>query len=103
MMRCMRVMVASGVIDALQPSGPTSTRVISEWFFDPEVMSRPDFDPMDAVEILDLVNRQDWVVCEFAQQGVTSRAFEQGGNYAPLEHHIRGFVDYILAKLDYKA
>jgi Rieske 2Fe-2S family protein len=67
MMRCMRVMVASGVIDALQPSGPTSTRVISEWLFDPEVMSRPDFDPMDAVEILDLVNRQDWVVCELAQ------------------------------------
>src|SRR5438270_5072972 len=103
MMRCMRVVVASGVIDALQPSGSTSTHVISEWLFDPKVMSRPDVDPMDAVEILHLVNRQGWVVCELAQQGVTSRAFEQEGNYAALEHHIRGFVDYILVKLDYKA
>ncbi len=55
--------------------------------------------PMDAVEILDLVNRQDWVVCELAQQGVTSKALAHGGNYGPLEYHIRGFVDYILARL----
>src|SRR6266481_2844107 len=38
-------------IDALQPLGPALTRVTSQWLFDPEVMSRPDFDPMDAVEI----------------------------------------------------
>jgi Ring hydroxylating alpha subunit (catalytic domain) len=56
-------------------------------------------DPGDAVEILDLVNRQDWIVCELAQQGMSSKAFARGGNYSPLEHHIRGFVDYILEKL----
>ncbi len=87
------------VIDAFQPLGPALTRVTSEWLFDPAVMSRADFDPMDAVEILDLVNRQDWVVCELAQQGMSSKALARGGNYSPLEHHIRGFVDYILAKL----
>jgi len=27
---------------------------------DPEMMISPDFDPMDAVEIFDIVNRQDW-------------------------------------------
>jgi Rieske 2Fe-2S family protein len=54
---------------------------------------------MDAVAILNLVNHQDWVVCELAQQGMTSRAYAHGGNYAPLEHHIRDFVDYILARL----
>ena len=87
------------VIDAFQPLGPALTRVTSEWLFDPTAMSSPDFDPMDAVGILDLVNRQDWVVCELAQQGLRSKAFAHGGNYSPLEHHIRGFVDYILAKL----
>jgi Rieske 2Fe-2S family protein len=86
-------------IDWLEPLGPTRTRITSEWLFDPEAMARPDFDPMDAVAILDLVNRQDWVVCELAQQGMTSRVYAQGGNYAPLEHHIRDFVDYILARL----
>ncbi len=87
-------------IDWLEPLGPASTRVTSEWLFDPDAMASPDFDPMDAVDILDLVNRQDWEVCELAQQGVTSKAFAQGGNYAPLEHHIRDFVDYILEKLE---
>lgn len=36
------------------------------------------FDPMNAVEILELANHQDWVVRELAQQGATSRAFERG-------------------------
>lgn len=87
------------VIDHLQPLSPTSTRVTSQWLFDPTIMSQPDFNPIDAVSILDLVNRQDWVVCELAQQGVTSKVFAHGGNYAPLEHHIRHFINYILAKL----
>jgi len=62
-------------------------------------MANPDFDPSDAVGVLDLVNRQDWEVCALAQQGVTSRAYRYGGNYAPDEHHIREFVDYVLEKL----
>ncbi|HEY1387221.1 MAG TPA: RHO alpha subunit C-terminal catalytic domain-containing protein, partial [Ktedonobacterales bacterium] len=86
-------------IDWLEPLGPTQTRVTTEWLFDPGAMESPAFDPMDAVAILDLVNHQDWVVCELAQQGMTSRAYVHGGNYAPLEHHIRDFVDYILARL----
>ncbi len=87
------------VIDAFQPIGPELTRVTSQWLFDAEEMSKPNFDSMDAVEILDLVNRQDWVVCELAQQGMHSKAMGRGGNYSPLEHHIRGFVDFILGKL----
>jgi phenylpropionate dioxygenase-like ring-hydroxylating dioxygenase large terminal subunit len=87
------------VIDSLQPIAPDHTIVTSEWLFDPSEMEKPDFNPLDAVEILDLVNRQDWVVCELAQQGMNSRALANGGNYAPLEQHIRQFVEYILAKL----
>ena len=48
------------VIHMLWPEGPTRTRVTCDWLFDPEVMTRPDFDPMDAVEIFDIVNSQDW-------------------------------------------
>lgn len=87
------------VIDSLHPVAPDRTIVTSQWLFDATEMARPEFDPMDAVEILDLVNRQDWEVCELAQQGTTSRSFAEGGHYTPLEHHIRGFVDYILARL----
>ncbi|MFN8536964.1 MAG: SRPBCC family protein [Thermomicrobiales bacterium] len=43
------------------------------------------------VALSDLVNRQDWEVCEMAQAGVRSRAFRNGGVYVPLGHHIRQF------------
>ena len=62
-------------------------------------MAKPTFDPADAVAVLDLINRQDREVCELAQQSVTSRAYTNGCNYAPDEHHIRGFVEYVLEKL----
>ncbi len=87
------------VVDTFQPLGPERTLVISDWLFDPDVMARPDFDPSDAVDLLDLVNRQDWVVCELTQKSMASRVYRNGGNYAPDEHHIRGFVEYILEKL----
>ena len=67
------------------PQGQTRTRVTCDWLFDPAVMARPDFDPMDAVEIFDIVNRQDWEVCELAQLGMTSKAYKSGGIYAPSE------------------
>ncbi len=86
-------------IDTLTPLAPDRTLVTTAWHFDPGEIAKSDFDPSDAVSVLDLVNRQDWEVCELAQQGVTSRAYAHGGNYAPDEHHIRGFVEYVLEKL----
>jgi hypothetical protein len=35
-----------------------------------------------------------------AQKSRTSRVFEHGGSYVPLEQHIRGHVDYILERLE---
>ena len=47
-------------------------------------MAKPGFDPSDAVDFWDLVNRQDWTVCEGVQDGMTSRRFRFGW-YAPME------------------
>src|SRR6266700_1778966 len=88
------------VIHILCPQGPTHTRVECKWLFDPEVMRRTDFDPMDAVEIFDIVNKQDWEVCEMAQLGVISKAFAAGGIYVLIEWHIRAFADMVLEKLE---
>ena len=63
-------------------------------------MAQPNFDPSDAVEILDLVNKQDWEVCELTQKSMASRAFRNGGVYVPTERHIRAFADFVLEKLD---
>ncbi|GAC1380285.1 MAG: aromatic ring-hydroxylating dioxygenase subunit alpha [Ktedonobacteraceae bacterium] len=88
------------VLHTLWPEGPTRTRVVCDWLFEPEVMSRTDFDPMDAVQIFDIVNKQDWEVCELAQLGVTSKAFQSGGIYVPSERHLRAFADLVLEKLE---
>jgi glycine betaine catabolism A len=68
----------------LWPHTPASTTVICEFLFHPAEMAKPDFDPSDAVSFWDLVNRQDWTICESVQRGMGSRVF-QTGYYAPME------------------
>ena len=48
----------------LWPASPSQTAIVCDFLFDPAEMSKPDFDPADAVEFWDLVNRQDWKICE---------------------------------------
>ena len=45
---------------------------------------RRHFDPADVVDFWDVVNRQDWQICESVQDGMTSRGF-RGGFYSPME------------------
>ncbi len=68
----------------LLPRAPDRTLVMVDFLFHPEEMAKDTFDPSDAVEFWDLVNRQDWVVCESVQDGMTSRRFRFGW-YAPME------------------
>jgi Rieske 2Fe-2S family protein len=88
------------VVHTLWPEAPERTRIVCEWLFEPAAMTQSDFDPGDTVAFFDLVNRQDWEVCELAQQGMSSRAYRAGGVLTPLEQHIRGFLDFVLAELE---
>jgi len=82
----------------LFPQGPDRTKIVCDFLFHPEEMSKPDFDPSDAVEFWDLVNRQDWAICERVQSGMTSRVFEHG-YYAPMEDASLDIRRYIAARL----
>jgi Rieske 2Fe-2S family protein len=62
------------------PQGPDRTRVVSEFYFRPEALAMPGFDPSPTVDLWDLISRQDWQVCERAQLGVSSRGY-RGGVY----------------------
>ena len=68
----------------LRPLGVDRTEVTCDLLFAPDEAARPTFEPGDAVELWDLVNRQDWVVCESVQRGMSSRVYRQGW-YAPME------------------
>ena len=66
------------MVHQLEPQSPERTLIFCDWFFNPEAFERSDFDPDDAVEFWDMVNKQDWHVCELSQQGISSRAYKPG-------------------------
>jgi Rieske 2Fe-2S family protein len=68
----------------LQPLGPERTQITCHFLFEAQEIGKPDFDPRDAVDFWDLVNRQDWTVCESVQQGIQARVHEHG-YFAPME------------------
>lgn len=83
------------LIHTVQPQDATHSKIICEWYFEPETMAKPDFDPADAIKIWDVINRQDWHVCELAQKGVNSIAYAPG-RYTELEGTVHDFDAYIL-------
>ncbi len=66
------------MVHQLWPEAADRTRIICDWFFNPDAFGRPDFNPRDAIEFWDVTNKQDWHVCELSQQGIASRAYEPG-------------------------
>jgi phenylpropionate dioxygenase-like ring-hydroxylating dioxygenase large terminal subunit len=82
----------------LWPHGPNRTTVICDFLFHPEEMKKPEFNPADAVDFWDLVNRQDWAICERVQQGTASRV-HWFGYYAPLEDLSLDIRKYVLERL----
>ncbi|HZP89981.1 MAG TPA: aromatic ring-hydroxylating dioxygenase subunit alpha [Actinomycetota bacterium] len=68
----------------LWPLGPGRTVIHCDFLFHPSEMAKPSFDPSDAVEFWDLVNRQDWRICESVQRGMSSQVYAFG-YYAPME------------------
>ena len=68
----------------LLPRGTNRTDVVCSLLFDAGEAAADDFDPSDASELWDLVNRQDWAVCESVQRGMSSRSYRHGW-FAPME------------------
>jgi Rieske 2Fe-2S family protein len=66
------------MVHQLEPQSPERTLIFCDWFFHPDAFNREDFKPDDAIEFWDMVNRQDWHVCELSQQGIASRGYEPG-------------------------
>jgi Rieske 2Fe-2S family protein len=78
------------LIHRLQPLAVGRTRITCDWYFAPEAIAAPGFDPRPAIDFWDLTNRQDWELCANAQQGIASDAFEPGP-YSDLESQLAAF------------
>ncbi len=82
----------------LWPHSAGSTSVVCDFLFHRDEITQETFDPSDAVEFWDMVNRQDWTVCESVQRGMQSRFFTTGF-YAPMEDYsmdIRRYLDSLM-------
>jgi Rieske 2Fe-2S family protein len=83
----------------LWPRSAGQTTVLCDFLFHPAELARPDFDPSDAAGFWDLVNRQDWSICEQVQDGMGSRRFSVG-YLAPMEQPSADIGQYVTARLD---
>jgi glycine betaine catabolism A len=86
------------MIHRVWPVSPSHSRVENEFYFPGDVARRPDFDPSDAVDVWDEINRQDWNVCELAQAGAASRRWT-GGPYSDRESMVRDFDEFVAEEL----
>jgi len=68
----------------LYPRSVSETQVVCDFLFHRDEVVKAGFDPGDVVEFWDVINRQDWAVCESVQRGISSRGFRQG-LFAPME------------------
>jgi Rieske 2Fe-2S family protein len=68
----------------LRPRSPGHTTVRCDLLFHETEVSKPGFDASDAADLWELVNRQDWGICESVQRGMSSRVWN-GGWFAPME------------------
>jgi Rieske 2Fe-2S family protein len=82
----------------LQPKSAVRTQIVCHFLFEPYELAKRDFDAGDAGEFWDLVNRQDWAICEAVQQGISTRVHERG-YYAPMEDFNLDIRRYVLERI----
>jgi glycine betaine catabolism A len=82
----------------LRPLAPDRTEIVCDFLFHPSEIAKNTFDPSDAVAFWDLVNRQDWKICEGVQAGMHSRTFTFG-YYAPMEDYSLDIRRYIARRM----
>ena len=82
----------------LWPVSAGRTLIVCDLLFAADEAARNGFDPSDAADFWDVVNRQDWAVCESVQRGMSSRAYTQGW-FAPMEDASLDIRRWLLPRL----
>lgn len=77
----------------LEPLAVDRTRVVAQWLFHPTAAADPAVRAADAVELLDIANRQDFEAAERCQLGARSVYYE--AVYPPHEHVILAFHRWV--------
>jgi Rieske 2Fe-2S family protein len=87
------------VTTRLLPAGPQGTRATVMWLVDGEAEEGRDYRLDDLLPFWQLTSEQDWKLCEQAQRGVSSSAYEPGPYSTYKEYNVEGFVRWYLRRL----
>ncbi len=79
-----------------------NSNVICQFLFPPESSDQQKFAPDQAIEFWDITNRQDWEVCELAQNGMSDPAY-QPGPYSDLESVVAASERNYLSEMKFKS
>jgi Rieske 2Fe-2S family protein len=82
----------------LLPQSVDRTRIDCLLLFHPTAVEDPAFDPSDAGDLWDLVNQQDWAICESVQRGMSSRSYTHGW-FAPMEDDSADIRRWLLPRI----
>lgn len=80
------------------PRAVDQTDIICEWHFHPDEISKPGFNPNDAVEFWDITNKQDWALSDMAQEGIGSKGY-QPGPYSNREELLMALDRFVLERV----
>jgi Rieske 2Fe-2S family protein len=80
------------------PRAVDQTDIICEWHFHPDEISKPGFNPQDAVEFWDITNKQDWALSDMAQEGIGSKGY-QPGPYSNREELLMALDRFVLERV----
>jgi glycine betaine catabolism A len=83
----------------LRPQAVDRTTIECLLLFAADAVADAGFDPSDAGDLWDLVNRQDWAICESVQRGMSSRAYTHGW-FAPMEDDSADIRRWLVPRLE---
>ncbi len=83
----------------LTPLGPEQTALTAEWYFPPETLAQPGFDPAATAAFAKIVLEQDGDAVEMNQRGLRSPAYRHG-RLMPQEYAISDFHAWVLREME---
>ena len=83
----------------LLPLAANRTQARVMWLVHPDAEEGRDYELEKLMPFWQLTSEQDWELCEFAQTGITSRAYRPGPYSTHKEYNVDAFVRWYLKAL----
>jgi glycine betaine monooxygenase A len=87
------------VATRITPTGPTHCRIRVTWLVDKEAVEGRDYTLDRLLPLWKLTSEQDWEICTWNQQGVSSSRYRPGRYSLTREYNVAHFVEWYLGEI----